>query len=769
MDDTLGFATAATSNSLPPLRKKSKNFLLPAIPAHLFCQQALGFFIAFAAVGFISCAPAFAQRQTAVGPGVIPLDANGQANGVDMSANAGTGTLSVGVTGGPQTDIFSSNNPVGTVAGLAVSTDVSSTSNIQFNSSSTVYGDIGVTNPGGPYFLDIETGAIGVTVNPYTVNFLGSVYGTTMNINGTGGVNFNSGSTNISATNFAGDGTLSLAPNTTLIGALTSTAGADTGTLSLGNNSVLDGAVGGATGLHAINLTGNAGSANISGAVDSYSFSLGTNTLNIGGALTLANLAPGTINTTIASPTLFGHIVPVGSASEGATTVNVTVAPAAYIPVGSQFDIVQATSGTSGSIVTAVSANPLYTFSAPVTANGLVTILADSTPLTTILPANASSAAGGVSAALAGIVAPGPDLLAVLIPINNLPTAAAVANALTQLAPSTPSLAQPLVTFQTTQRFQDLWLSRFDDVMCGPDLNPTDENSSCEARRSQNALWIKGFGSFGDQGTRNGFAGYDTRVVGTMIGMDAPIGNSALGETRAGFGIGYARTAIDGKVFDAKTDANTYKATAYIGHERGPWFVNGSASFGWNDYAEERHIVFPGVNRTAKGDYNGQDYTAFVMTGYHFTNPWFTLTPTVSLQDTYMKLDGYTETGAGNVNLSVDSQSYNYVQSGLGLKMARSFAIDGGAVVPEVHAKWLHGFNNPNAKNTAVFTAPGSPSFTTQGPETADDTFNIGLGLKILSCSCGPDGWAVEGVYDHSWRNDDYHADEISLRLTSRF
>ncbi|MDI1227646.1 MAG: autotransporter domain-containing protein [bacterium] len=731
-------------------------------------RQTLLFLLLFTTAGSAFSAPVFAQRQTAVGPGIIPLDATGQANGVDMSANAGTGTLSIGVTGGPQTDIFSSNNPVGTVAGLAVSTDVSSTSNIQFNSSSTVYGDIGVTNPGGPFFLDIETGAVGVTVNPYTVNFLGSVYGTTLNINGTGVVNFNSGSTNITTTNFAGDGTLSLAPNTTLIGALTSTAGADTGTLSLGNNSVLDGAVGGATGLHAINVVGNAGSANISGAVDSYSFSLGTNTLNIGGALTLANLAPGTIDTTISSPTLFGHIVPVGSASEGATTVNVTVAPAAYIPVGSQFDIVQATSGTSGSIVTVASANPLYIFSAPVTANGLVTIHADGTPLTTILPASASSAAGGVSAALAGIVAPTPDLLAVLVPINNLPTAAAVASALTQLAPSTPALAQPLLTFQATQQFQDLWLSRFDDLMCGQDLDPA-KPSTCELRKSRSAMWIKGFGNFGDQGTRNGFAGYDSRVVGTMIGADTPIGDGTLGETRAGFGIGYARTSIDGKVFDANTDANTYQATAYIGHEHGPWFINGSASFGWNDYAEERHIVFPGVNRTAQADYSGQDYTAFAITGYHFTNPWFTLTPTVSLQDTYMNLDSYTESGAGNVNLRVNSQSYNFLQSGLGVKMARSFAIDGGAVVPNLHAKWLHGLNNPTAKNTAIFTAPGSPSFTTQGPNTADDTFNVGVGIKILSCACDTESWALEAVYDHDWRNDNYHADQVGLRLTRQF
>ena len=53
--------------------------------------------------------------------GIIPLNAAGGLGGVDMSESGPTGTLSVGVPGGPQTDIFTLNNPP--VAGLvAIST-----------------------------------------------------------------------------------------------------------------------------------------------------------------------------------------------------------------------------------------------------------------------------------------------------------------------------------------------------------------------------------------------------------------------------------------------------------------------------------------------------------------------------------------------------------------------------------------------------------------------------------------------------------------------
>jgi uncharacterized protein with beta-barrel porin domain len=720
----------------------------------------------------IWCSPGFAARQSVAGAGTTALDADGILSGVDMSASGGTGTLTVGVLGGVQTDIFTNNNPVGTVAGLAVSTDASSTANIVFNSSSIVYGNLGVTNPGGPFFLNINAGA-----NGSTVTYLGSVFGTTIGVTGTGTVNFNSGATNISATNFAGDGIISLSPNTTLIGALTTSTN-NTGTLSLGSGSVLNGAVGSAPfALKSINVVGGSNIAGvtstITGAVDAYNFSLGTNTLNITGALTIANTgAGGTINTTLASPTVYGNISPIGATNLGPTvTVNVLVPSTAYIPVGTQFNIVKTRtgttqSGTDGSLVAVTvqnPTNPLYTF-APVplagTIAGLVTIRTTGIPLQA---AQQQPVAAAPVTVLLALPDPPPDLTEVLAAVNAFTDPVDVINATTQLSPLSPALSVPLLTFQGGRQFNDLWLSRLD--MCSHFSQFKSDNPDCREDDSNSGWWAKGFGRFASQDARGGFTAYDSQNVGAMVAYDVPVGV----DTRAGLGLGYGRSVIEGKTYHTNTSFDTYQATAYIGHEQGPWFLDGDLSFGWNEYSGMRHIVFTGVDRTANAKYSGQDYTAYAQTGYHIPFQKFVVTPLGSLQYSRVNISGYAEKGAGDINLKVNSQQYDFLESGLGAKIEREFEFHGMNFVPEIHFKWLHELMNPTIAQTATFDVAGSSSFTTPGLVTDGDTYNVGAGLTLLSCGCGTRKWSLEGVYDYDWKNDGYDSHQVTLRVTHRF
>ena len=734
------------------------------------------------AFGCLVATPATAERQIAVGPGNIPLSVIGGLNGVDLQGSATTGTLIVGVVGGPATDIFSSNTAL-LPGSVAISTAASSQGNITFNSSSTVFGAIGVTQPGGPFVLAIAGGNTGTTVN-----FMGPVFATTINETGTGRINFNSGTTNIAATNFAADGTISLAPRSTLIGALTTTAGANTGTLVLGSGSRLDGAVGGAVGLKAINVVGGSDaagiSASISGAVDAFSFGLGTNTLNIGGALTIANIGTsGVINTTLASPTVFGNIRPLGTTNLGPSLLlNVTVSPTAYIPVGSQFNIIQtasgtAQSGTNGSILSVKvqsPTNPLYTFKAvPAsgTIAGQVTIVATGIPLQAplappvgvVLPPITPVAVVIVPVLIAAT--PTPDLVNVLAPINALTDPAAVVLAVAQLAPSSTDGAAPIVTFDASRQLQNLWTTRLANVACDQ-VDPAKESEKTPVcKQPRGGLWMQGFGFFSRQDGQQAIAGYDASVGGAMIAFDAPLGDS----THAGAGFGYTHSTIRARGSSTRTAVDGYQVTVYVGHNTPTWFLNAAVSASANDYSGSRDIMFPGVTRQAVARYNGQAYTAFASTGLHINRGALTVTPLASIQATRVILDGYSETGAGDINLRVAARTYDFVESALGVKIAQVVETGRGAFIPEVHAKWLHAISNPDLDRVAAFTLPGSQNFTVPGLRPADNTLNAGASVTLASCACTTGAWSFEAGYDYYRTNNGGSANQGTVRLTTRF
>jgi len=704
------------------------------------------------------CTPGFARENIpadVASPG--QLSAEGVLNGVSLT---GLTTLLVGTVGGAEKDIFTNNSALAS-ATPAVSASANLQGTVTFNASSTVDGDLGAT---GTKLLLITAG------DGTTVNILGSTYAGTMN-SGTGTTSFGANTTNIVAPNFTGDGTISLGLNSTLTGALTTNT-ANVGTLSLASGSSLTGAVGGANGLKSINVTGGSNTAGvtatITGAVNSHAFSLGTNELDIGGALTIAT--NGVINTTLASSTVYGHIVVLAGNASGLGTglaVDGTVTSTSLLLKGTQFNIVQSTSGT-GALATVVNdpGNPLYTFSVVTSvAAGYAAITLTSAPLSA--PIGTSGPAAPVATVLAAITSPSAALTPILAAINALTTTAAVVNAEAQLSPLSPALAAPLITFRGAREFQNLWLSRLD--MCDQFSHFYKDDPSCQENNPRSGWWAKAFGNFGKQDDRGGFTGYDSIIAGSMIAYDAPLPNF-FPDTRAGLGLGYARSIIKGKGFDTQVNFDTYQATAYIGHEQGPWFINGSESFGWNQYTGRRDIQYPGVNEVAKAGYFGQDYTTFLDTGYHFSAPkQFTVTPLVSLQYSRVNIDAYTESGAGDLNLHVKPQLNDFLESGLGTKIERGFNYHNWTFVPEIHFKWLYDFLNPALKQTAQLQSVGATSFTTPGLKTSPNIYDAGAGITLLSCTCSKRKWSLDAVYDYFWRADGYSANQATLRFTTNF
>jgi outer membrane autotransporter protein len=125
------------------------------------------------------------------------------------------------------------------------------------------------------------------------------------------------------------------------------------------------------------------------------------------------------------------------------------------------------------------------------------------------------------------------------------------------------------------------------------------------------------------------------------------------------------------------------------------------------------------------------------------------ITPIASLQYLRLHLDGYTETNAGALNLAVNSQSYDMLQSGLGMKLDRSFEVNYGTIIPEIHAKWLYDFINDKQETTSTFSGGGG-SFATNGFTPARSALDIGGRLALVTKG----NWSFDANYDFEYKED---------------
>lgn len=679
-------------------------------------------------------APIGSARESVALPNVV--GAEGELNGVDTT---GGGLLTVG-----NNQNINTNNDLGG----AITSDAAPTASILFLGNSTVTGDTGATAE----FLDISAGAAASTVN-----FNGAVNSQTFNVSGTGTVNFNGDA--ITAPVFVNDGFINLGAGRSLIGAITTNT-ANTGTLTLNGGSSVTGAVGGASGLKKINVVG--GNALVTGAVKASALALGSNTLTITGALTTN--AGGTIATTLASDTEFGRVIAdTSNIDAGGITVIPTVTGA--LTNGTTYKIVDAPAGTIGAVVSVDNSNsPRYTFSGVPTTTGDVNILLTGiAPLATLV---ATPGALAVASILDVNAPAGSDLLIIQDAIAVLPTAAAIDNALAQLAPGNTNLAAPWVAGQAARQFEDLWMARVDGIQaaCVPDKSKAPKNVECKGVEQHGNWWVKGFGSLGEQDDVNNMNGYDTEAFGLMLAYDKPLNN----QTRVGLGGGYANSTIDGNHSSNRTEIDSYQVTGYLHYAPGPWFVQAALTAGVDEYEGSRNIVFAGVDREASSDYTGQQYTGLVTLGRHFELNETTITPLASLRASRIHVGSYTESGAGDANLRVDSQDYNFVQSSLGVKAERLMHAGNGTYSPEVHAKWLHDFNSTTMEQYAAFTGGGA-TFKAEGIKQDRDLYNVGAGLTFLSCNCDRDSWTVKGLYDYKWNQSDYSSHQVSLIAGLKF
>jgi len=269
-------------------------------------------------------------------------------------------------------------------------------------------------------------------------------------------------------------------------------------------------------------------------------------------------------------------------------------------------------------------------------------------------------------------------------------------------------------------------------------------------------MWARGLGSYLHQGARDASNGYDANLWGVATGYDVLLRE----DLRFGGGFGYAKNQIKSKDNSGDAAADSFQGTLYAGFTKNAGYINGSLSLSYNCYRSSRQIVFPGVNRTANSEYDGQQYSLYLEGGHTLKTGRFALTPLASIQYENLRLDGYTEKNAGDLNLKVDRQNYNMALTGVGLKLGYSVQGSYGTFIPELHAKWLYDLMNDKQQSTATFTGGGA-SFATSGFKPARSSYHLGTKISLITMN----NIELSVDYDFEFKNDFYgHSGYVNAR-----
>lgn len=268
--------------------------------------------------------------------------------------------------------------------------------------------------------------------------------------------------------------------------------------------------------------------------------------------------------------------------------------------------------------------------------------------------------------------------------------------------------------------------------------------------------WIQGFGSQGQQDERDGVSGYDADTYGFAVGFDT---QELAQDITVGLSFAYADTEVDSDaISNANTEVDSYQISLYGDYDLNETvFVSGQLGYIWSDNDTTRN---PGglSALSAKGSYNADAFVAGLAVGrdYHTGHGTLVLTPKLSADYMHYSADSYTETGAGTANLSVDSESLNMFEIGLGVEAEWDIQnANGSHLMPSIGLGVRHDLIGDEFEATNKFANAGSTAFKVKGFDPAQTTFDAGLGVKYITDT----NWTLSAGYNFEFKSDyDSHA-----------
>ncbi len=271
------------------------------------------------------------------------------------------------------------------------------------------------------------------------------------------------------------------------------------------------------------------------------------------------------------------------------------------------------------------------------------------------------------------------------------------------------------------------------------------------------AVWGRFLGGHAD---RDGASGYSARTSGVLFGADGYLGDDVLVGGAASWLRAVSRG--NGDAGGSRTTLDSFQLSGYgtWRPDGGPAYVRGLAGVGRNLYDQQRRIEH--LNASATANYAGWQLQGKLGGGYDLRLGVAMVTPLASLQVVRVETDGYSESGAGGGNLSVDANGVNSVQSELGAQVSGGLGTtEWGLLKGNALLAWVHDYAHAPI---AVSATMGGVGFVSKTERSASNGARLDLGTTLER----DDSVSVSLEYQGELRSD-YQSHTGMLTLRSAF
>jgi len=237
--------------------------------------------------------------------------------------------------------------------------------------------------------------------------------------------------------------------------------------------------------------------------------------------------------------------------------------------------------------------------------------------------------------------------------------------------------------------------------------------------------WAQGYGLAG-----NLSGGFNYGLGGTVFGADHWLDECNM----VGLLGGYAGTSLGQSATNAHSQINGYQVGLYELHRQELFYLSNIDAFSNSTYNVSREAI-PGV--TATGNSHGNQWSHYTEAGVTLGEGSIRMQPFAGLQYIYLDQGGFTESGAGNLNMTTNSQIVNSTRGNLGLRLSHDLCVGGIRVVPMLGARYQREWGDGTQLLSSSFQGAPTLIYSTTGGKTGRDfgMFTIG-GTAFLTNHC---------------------------------